>query len=47
MGAFLTKCTKNYVECSKILHLPNFEKLLHEFQTLEFNDFKCKMFLHL
>jgi hypothetical protein len=31
MGAFLIKCTKDYVECSKILFLPNFEKLLHEF----------------
>jgi hypothetical protein len=30
-GAMLHKCTKDYVECSKILHPPNFEKLLHEF----------------
>ncbi len=30
-GAILHKCTKDYVECSKILHPPTFEKLLHEF----------------
>jgi hypothetical protein len=31
VSVVIIKCTKDYVECSKILHPPKFEKLLHEF----------------
>jgi hypothetical protein len=46
-GAILHKCIKDYVECSKILHPLNFEKLLHEFEALEFNVINCIIFLYL
>jgi hypothetical protein len=31
MGAVMIQGAKDYVECSKILHLPNFQKSLKKF----------------